>query len=318
MRLPYSRTLSAIILLSTFSAHAVINGNIANEHKFSAVGSLRVIPDKTVACTATVIASKWIVTADHCTHATEGSEEEGGAVLPASAYEFRLGNDFNSPIFKTNLKRWVRIPNFKEQAIDLAFAELAIEIPLAKLQIKTVRPINQVWTSEELKLNYIHIGYGSRQAFGQPDSAKEKALINKRQKATFQVTSVSENALVNIFSTEANLESYINQYHPEINLEVELIETILSHGQLIEKHSVHAWDPRGRQNLNQVSKPQKGWQDTCYGDSGGPLLREKDGVLRIVGVVSQGMNGTCATLGTRFTTFGPQVIKVMKSLKLHY
>gem|GEM_PF-6702886 len=51
-----------------------------------------------------------------------------------------------------------------------------------------------------------------------------------------------------------------------------------------------------------------------FGDSGGPLFREIDKKLTLVGVVSQGMNRICAPMGTRFTVFGPEVLKIMENL----
>ncbi len=314
------RVLGLISALTAFAptAFAVINGEAANDARYAAVGSIWVRGKLT--CTATLVSSKWIVTAEHCTGQAEESDEEGGGkLLPPSAYEFRLGIDSKNPEFKIKLKRWVSAPEISvavegeavSQQLDLAFGELTKDAPLEKLKTRAIRPLSQSWTPGDLAADYTHISYGARQPFGESKSP----LNGKRQLARFKATSASGNALLNLYGDVAALEAAIHAYHSkEIDLELEEIDRILKNGELIENYNVHVWDPRGRSDLSHVTKPEAGWQDTCFGDSGGPLFRESDGEVRIVGVASHGMNGTCASLGTVFTTFGPKIQDLMKEL----
>lgn len=287
---------TALFLLVSLQAKAIINGDVDTSSRYDSVGSLNT--DGNPFCTATVIASKWIVTAAHCTFQSEASEEEGnGAPLPPSAYSFVLGKDSSKPSATSTLKRWVRIPG----EIDLAFGELSKALPLNKLKITPAKPIV---LNTDLTGNFVSVG------FGQP-------LEGIRQLAHLTATFSSGNVLEKLFKTHANIENYITQNHSEeINLEYEPLESIIHLADLTEGYNLHVWDARGRENLNNIVKPTSGWQDTCFGDSGGPLFKEVDGKLGIVGVTSRGLNRTCAPIGTVVTTFGPEVMKVFKSLKI--
>ncbi len=295
-----------ISLAFTSSAPAVINGQAANEQRFEAVGALKIGSNVDVSCTATLIAANWIVTADHCTYASESNEEEGnGDYLPPEQYEFRLGNDFKKPTHTVRLKRWVHGPQMNGTTLDIAFGELAGPI-------NDVRPLSVAsprWISGDFAGFYIHIGYGVIEAF----SNKKFPLTNKRQMAYLTVTAADGNALLNLFGTKENLESYIASYHPQ-SLEADNIDSILQAAELIPQRYVHAWDARGRTNTTKIEIPPDGWQDTCFGDSGGPLLREYGSTLSIVGVVSHGMDRICSSMGTSFTVFGPEVQDLMRQL----
>ncbi|WP_413288403.1 trypsin-like serine protease [Bdellovibrio sp. HCB337] len=116
-----------------------------------------------------------------------------------------------------------------------------------------------------------------------------------------------------LFGRSQNLTTYIETFHPQ-SFEAQGLESILANAELGPGHYVHAWDARGRTNLTNVQEPTSGWQDTCFGDSGGPLLREINGQLVIVGVVSTGMDRICSSFGTKFTVFSQQVQILMKQL----
>ena len=300
------------ILLPSHHLLAVINGQPANEKKFDAVGSLKMGDKKTVGCTATLIAENWIVTADHCTHETTDSEEEGmGEPLLPSQYEFRLGNDFKKPFFKSNIKRWVSGPKINQETLDIAFGELSEPVPTKKLALNVIPALTQKWDNNDLQNQYEHIGYGVNEPF----TTKKFPLTEKRQLAQFTVTAANGNAMLKLFGTSTNLQNYVTNFHPEA-FEAGTLDAIITSGELLTEYSVHAWDARGRTDLSNIQIPATGWQDTCFGDSGGPLLREANGQIKIVGVVSQGMDRVCSPLGTRFTVFGPEIQKLMQQLNI--
>lgn len=292
-------------LVLPLPSHAVINGQPAADQKFESVGALKIGKENSPGCTATLIAAKWIVTADHCIESGESSEEEGGASLKPSEYEFRLGNDFLKPVFKSKLKRWVAGPQIQGETLDIAFGELATSAD----RFAPVPMLTQQWTQEDLRAPYIHIGYGVAVPFFEQDHP----LKNKRQMALLSVTAAEGNALLKLFGTEKTLEAYLTKFHPQ-SLEDGSTDAMIPNGELVPGYSVHAWDERGREDLRDVKEPASGWQDTCFGDSGGPLLRERDGKLSIVGVVSRGMDRICTPIGTRFTVFGPKVMAMVKKL----
>lgn len=298
------------ILLVSYSSYAVVNGTAAPEKRFRSIGALRIGDENAVGCTATLIAPDWIVTADHCIHATAGSEEEGGEPLSADQYEFRLGSDFKHPFLKTKLKRWVNGPTIDKETVDIAFGELENPIDLKRYDLQVVRIGSQKWTAADFKIIYLHVGYGTREAFGSHNSP----LADKRQSAQFKATSKEGNALLKLFSSSQKLEDFLRRFAPQ-SLEAQEIEAIIA-GAKIPHSAIHAWDDRGRTDISNIKQPEAGWQDTCFGDSGGPLLRDVDGHLEIVGVVSQGMDRICSPLGTRFTTFGYEVRILMGQLGL--
>jgi len=300
------------ILFSPHSLLAIINGKAANEKRFDAVGSLKIGKNGKVGCTATLIAENWIVTADHCIHETTStSEEDIGKPLLPSQYEFRLGNDFKKPFFKSSMKRWVSGPKINNETLDIAFGELSQSVPTKKLGLNLIIASTQQWVSRDLQDIYWNIGYGVLEAF----TNKKFPLSNKRQLAQLTVTATGGNALLNLFGNSENLRHYINKFHPEA-FEAGTLEAIIANGELLPQYSIHAWDAHGREDLINIKIPEGGWQDTCFGDSGGPLLREVEGQLRIMGVVSQGMDRICSPLGTRFTIFGPEVKKLMQELSI--
>lgn len=304
------RFLLLIIALLAYSnpSHAVINGQAAFEKKYGAIGSLKIGEADSAGCTATLITEKWIVTAAHCLADGESEGEEEGTPLVPADFEFRVGADFAKPEFRTKLKRWVSGPKVNDEELDIAFGELEKPVPLEKLKIQPMVIRALRWNAQDLESPYIHIGYGVQEAFGE-----DHPLDNKRQQARLRVTSAKGNALLNLFGDQAKLETYLNTYHPE-SIEAGSLEGILHNGELLEKYSVHAWDPRGRENLQDIVSPLEGWQDTCFGDSGGPLLKEVNGKISIVGVVSHGMDRICSPFGTKFVTFGPKVLDVVKHL----
>lgn len=301
--------LSYLLLLPQL-ALAVVNGLPADDVRFNAVGALKIGDEQKVACTATLISPKWIVTADHCIHASEDNGEEGGGdLLPASAYEFRLGNRFNRPVFRSPIKRWVGGPQMKGLPLDVAFGELELPVSVQQLQIEPIAPINQHWDAEDLRGRYVMIGYGNAKPFRDENSP----LRFRRQQASFKVTRASENAMIGFFGSVRNLERFLMKFHPEA-LETTPLDGIIANGKLLAQYQVHAWDARGRESPESYRAPEGGWQDSCFGDSGGPLLREINGKLYIVGVVSQGMDRVCGTIGTRFTVFGPMIWDLMQEL----
>ncbi|QDK44152.1 hypothetical protein DOM22_02780 [Bdellovibrio sp. ZAP7] len=302
-------TFTIVALFSSSLSFAVINGGAANENRFNAVGALKIGDNRSVGCTATLIAPNWIVTADHCIHATDGGEEEGGNPLPPEGYEFRLGNDFKKPVSKIKIKRWVAGPEVDGQTLDIAFGELSSPAPVSDLHLSVVPAWSLKWDSTDMQSSYIHVGYGVNEAF----SSRPSPLSDKRQQAMLTVTANEGNALLKLFGNSQNLGAYIEQFHPQ-SLEAEDLDSIIAHADLGSGYYVSAWDGRGRKNLSDIQMPSGGWQDTCFGDSGGPLLREINGQLVVVGVVSKGMDRICSPMGTKFTIFSPPVQFLMKQL----
>ncbi len=297
------------ILIQPNHSLAVINGKSTIDPKFASVGSLKFGNENSVGCTATLVSESWIVTAAHCISDGDSEGEEVGEALSPADYEFRLGVDFFKPVFKVSLKRWVPGPKVKGEDLDIAFGELSKPVPLQQLKISLIPILSPKWTTEDLKSSYIHIGYGVQEPF-----TERGILNNKRQMARFSVTSIKGNSLLNLFGTQQKLEAYLNRFHPQ-SQDAGPVEATLFNGELIEGYSIHAWDPRGRNDLSKINIPADGWQGTCFGDSGGPLFQERSGQIFLVGVVSHGMDRICSPFGTKFTTFGPRVMKLFQNLK---
>lgn len=292
------------LFLNTSAAFAIING-VPTTEEYAAVGSLRSSAD--AFCTATLISPEWIVMAQHCRWG--GSEEEPVQYEPKDLY-FQIGKNSNEPEFSVPLIQWINAPEIEVLGsdekihLDIAFGKLSI--PLRSVNGKSIEatPINVteglITTGKDVEI----VGFGLTGEFSSPKG--------KRLKGTYQVTSLKDNAFLNIFQSLEDFSRYLQAAHPG---EEEATERHIHNAQLIEKYQLHAWDPRGRENGIFTTAPTGGWFNTYSGDSGGPLLLRSNNKLEVVGIIQSGFPGTTTgsvPIGSIIGLFGPEIQKVLR------
>lgn len=282
-----------LILLSPHS-RAVIGGEIASGRDYEAIGTLIERGASEGGCTATLIAPEWIVTAQHCRY---GGSEEDPITYKPEQLEFRLGPNMKQPLQSIRIQKWINAPKIhfsnsnEDVTLDVAFLKLT-------KPVTTLRPLplSVKGVDSPGKGPFELVGFGVTSTNG-----SEGAGL--RRKAEMTITSRSGNALLQVFGSRERFARFLQTNFPG---EEEAVDRHLSHADLIEGYTVHAWHPLGR--------GKKVYQDSCYGDSGGPLLRKVNGEWRVVGVVSSGFPGevlSCTPIGTVYGIFGPEIQKLM-------
>lgn len=261
----------------------LIGGDAAGE-TYAAVGALR---DETgsVFCTATLVAPRFVVTAQHC---IEGGSEEMPEEHDPRKTTFALGPDATSPVRAVTLKKWWRAPDFphperEEYASDVMLAELAE--PVTDV---TPIPIDaRVLDTTQLGDAFEIVGFGVRAADGLD------APEGKREVGAMKLVATEGNAFEKQYGSRAAFDEVLAKLDPEAAADG-------VGDRFWPRVDLHA----GYEALAYGAKAE-----SCYSDSGGPLLRVDGGKRTVVGVVSQGFNGyasSCLHLGTIFATFGPE------------
>jgi hypothetical protein len=305
------RFIALFFIISFFNSEntfAIIGGVQDPDPKYSSIGSLGEANNKSIICTATLISEDWIVTAQHCREG--GSEEDPILYKPEHLY-FKLGENAISPIKKVKLKRWIDAPSIEVidsngekilVSLDVGFAQLSK--PVKDIKIKPIR-ISTNALSDFINSEFEIVGYG----VATTDGFEPSGL---RKKARMAITSLQGNAFLNLFKTPIGLFNYLKTNFPG---EEESSESHLNNAALIAGHTAHIWDALGRNSELVSAKPLQGFSDSCYGDSGGPLLKIKDNELQLVGIVSKGFRGqtmSCVPIGTIVSLFGTQLQEIMK------
>lgn len=261
-----------VLSMATSSiSYALIGGEVANDARYDAVGALVEIGrHKDVGCTATLIADDWIVTAQHC---RQGGSEEDPIIYEPMQLQFKIGPIAARSKLGIKLKKWIEAPfieiinadGIKESVqLDIAFAQLSEPVKGIKPVKLSIRGLNDF-----SKGNYEMVGFGVTTTDGFGDSGI-------RKKAKMVVTSVGGNAFLSIFGTLAGFAKYLQVFFPD---EEEALERHFDNAHLMDGYTIHVWDGSNRAP-GQPSSSRKELADSCYGDSGGPLLKVIEGELK--------------------------------------
>ena len=272
---------------------AIIGGRAAGA-KYAAVGALT-DADGAVFCTATLVTPRLVITAQHC---IEGGSEDDPQNRRPSEVTFRLGAKASAPDRPAvKLKQWLPAPTFEttgelnsHYASDVMLAELEqpitdrAPIPLA------LRALGEGQIGQSLDV----VGFGVRD----PSGLGEPGGI--REVGTFVLEAVSGNAFEKRFGSKEAFQRHLASIDAEGAADG-LGDRFYAYGDLHDRYEVLARSERS---------------ETCYSDSGGPLLATTNGKLEVVGVVSRGFPGyasSCTQLGTVFAVFGPRTSAFLAS-----
>jgi hypothetical protein len=272
---------------------ALIGGRAAGT-RYAAVGALT-DPDGAVFCTATLVSPRLIVTAQHC---IEGGSEDEPADRAPSEVTFRLGAKASAPDrAPVKLKRWLPAPTFDTNgdplshfASDVALAELAEPITdRAPIPLATRAP-----SDSDLGQSFDVVGFGVRDKSGTGEPG------GIREVGSFKLEAVAGNAFHKRFGSKEEFDRHLASIDAEGAADG-LGDRLYAYGELHDGYEVLARSERS---------------ETCYSDSGGPLLATKNGKLEVIGVVSRGFPGyasSCTHLGTVFAVFGPRTAAFLSS-----
>lgn len=261
----------------------LIGGDAAGD-AYAAVGALR-DESGSVFCTATLVAQRFVITAQHC---IEGGSEEMPEEHDPRKTTFALGADATKPVRAVTLKKWWRAPDFphperEEYASDVMLAELAEAVT----DVKPIPVDPRMLGAAQLGDAFEIVGFGVRteDGFG--------AAEGKREIGTMKLVATEGNAFEKQYGSRAAFDAILAKLDPEAAADG------------VGDRFWHRVDLRaGYEALAYGDEAE-----SCYSDSGGPLLRVDGGKRTVVGVVSQGFNGyasSCLHLGTIFATFGPE------------
>ncbi len=270
---------------------ALIGGKAAPA-AYAAVGALADV-DGNVFCTATLVARDYVITAQHCIEG--GSEGEPAPHVPAEV-TFRLGARAGKPTRSVRLRGFVPVPEFPElptsstrlYSSDVMLAQLAEPIT----DVAPI-PIGRSPEASEIGTSFESVGFGVRS----PDGFG--AVGGRREVGTFVLEATSGNAFQKRFGSKEGFERHLATIDPA-GAEDGIADRLYAHADLDERYQVFARSEKS---------------ETCYSDSGGPLLRVRDGKLSVVGVVSSGFPGyasSCLHLGTVFAAFGPRTLELFR------
>lgn len=230
----------------------------AADDTWAAVGAVAVAGDRdySVVCTATLVAPRIILTAKHCTDH-----------LPESSAYFALGPNVNSPRRLVALSTALLVPpdtgGFLALGSDTAFYVLAEDI----LDIAPIPISSEPLDIEESLLT---VGVGE-------DSAETGA----RHVGAQHVMALTGNVPGLIFGDEASCLAG-RPFVPGTD------------SRRCDATSANPEDCRGYDEATLLTGYEvwagdsPGDAQTCFGDSGGPLIRQRNGASEIVGVTSWG------------------------------
>jgi len=261
----------------------LIGGVPATSPRLNAVGALaEVRPDGSLFafCTATLVTPTMLVTAEHCVHDPD---------LVPDQTRFLIGPDARSP------QRVVRVKDSTfEDTISGGFIGLGADVGIVHLAepVTDIAPIPYApFEPSRVGQRFNVLGYGVQDVDQNSDT---------RVLGSLTLRGVGGRVFERIFGS---FEEFVRQGA--------LLDPPLSTDPVVQRKDFD------ETLLLDVYEAWLGFQpgdaQTCFGDSGGPVIQKKNGKQTIFAVVSGGLgsqNLPC-DFGGAFAAFGPKVIELL-------
>jgi secreted trypsin-like serine protease len=231
-------------------------------------------------CGGTLIAWRWILTAAHCTFEDnpEGTSLPPVAKSAASIHVYVGSHNFSGGE-RIKVRRIVRHDyNFQTLENDIALLELEME-PTRKDKLKLIRFLGATDTAPIDIGRYVTaVGWGS---------TAQGVVTNRTASRTLQYVET-----IQIKASEVCNKFYVVDARTRAGASLKS----LGKSDAEIKAAVDTWYPLSMQKISanmMCAGTDIGAADTCFGDSGGPLLVRQGGDYAQAGIVSWGPNGGC-------------------------
>lgn len=281
---------------------SIIRGTLVQSEELDHTGALVVVDPETaqrsVFCTATLLAAETVVTAKHCALTILEAESIGLPVewlagpsvtepieqIPVAAVAFAPGNQGGF----LGIGRDVAVAHLDHPA-SVAFAEPAL------------------LSDEQLGQEMLSIGYGIFTPNGAQDGRRRvgsEAVAAIRGLAYEAIFGSFENFVEWAFTGEVTSVNFLQGFAPG-----DLLFALVLPGLRQDYESTQLLD-----GYEAVTGRILGDTQTCSGDSGGPLAqRDADGTWRTYGVVSGGLYSarSVCDYGSVFAVFGPETLEFL-------
>lgn len=285
---------------------SIIGGTLVQSGELDHTGALVVVDPETeqrsVFCTATLIAPETVVTAKHCALTLLEADAVGLAV------EWLAGPSVAEPVEQIPVAAVAFAPGnqggFLGIGRDVAAAHLAqpASVPFVEPTLLSEEHVGQAMLS---------IGYG----IFTPNGARD----GQRRVGSETVTAIRGRAYEAMFG---GFENFVEWAFTGNVTSVNFLQSFAP-GDLLLGRALPALrnDYESTQLLDgyeAVTGRTLGDTQTCSGDSGGPLARrEPDGTWRTYGVVSGGLDSarSVCDYGSVFAVFGPETLAFLNSAR---